>query len=143
MGTRGLRTRRAGRLYTYDMISQQHPLAYHSVIPCRYPSFVRRSLSERHRRRIPCFVSMIPRLVGAACLRTYTGRCGIRTSKDAFKDNFLVQWHPESLSAGHIPRSRSRVFLTDFEVAVMFSTETPLKDCLFSGFPIGVHMRTT
>ncbi|KAI0672670.1 hypothetical protein C8Q78DRAFT_672709 [Trametes maxima] len=57
--------------------------------------------------------------------------------RDAFKDNFLVQWHPESLSAGHIPRSRPRVFLTDFEVAVMFPNETALKDCLVNGFPIG------
>ncbi|KAI0374615.1 hypothetical protein BV20DRAFT_1048669 [Pilatotrama ljubarskyi] len=57
--------------------------------------------------------------------------------RDAFKDNFLIQWHPESLKAEHIPRSRPRVFLTDFEVAVQFSGETPTEECVLAGYPMG------
>ncbi|OJT14094.1 hypothetical protein TRAPUB_9370, partial [Trametes pubescens] len=57
--------------------------------------------------------------------------------RDAFKDNFLVEWHPESLETGHVARSRPRVYLTDFETAVMFSDETPLEECLVSGYPEG------
>ncbi|KAI0332645.1 hypothetical protein GY45DRAFT_461774 [Cubamyces sp. BRFM 1775] len=57
--------------------------------------------------------------------------------RDAFKDNFLVQWHPESMTAGHMPWSRPRVFLTDFEVAVMFPKDAPSEQCRISGYPIG------
>ncbi|KAI0332648.1 hypothetical protein GY45DRAFT_1369099 [Cubamyces sp. BRFM 1775] len=57
--------------------------------------------------------------------------------RDAFKENFLVQWHPESLLAEHIPRSRPRVYLIDFEVAVMFPISTPPQECRVSGYPIG------
>ena len=41
-------------------------------------------------------------------------------SQDAFKDNFLVQWLPETLGMEHIAPSRPRVYLIDFEVAVHF-----------------------
>ncbi|KAL1937626.1 hypothetical protein VTO73DRAFT_13012 [Trametes versicolor] len=56
---------------------------------------------------------------------------------DAFKDNFLVEWHPESLTTGHVARSRPRVYLTDFETAVMFSDDTPLEECIVTGYPKG------
>ncbi|KAI9069190.1 hypothetical protein FKP32DRAFT_1617567 [Trametes sanguinea] len=56
---------------------------------------------------------------------------------DAFKDNFLVQWHPESLKTGRPPCSRPRVYLTDFEVAVMFPSEVLYEECRVSGFPTG------
>ncbi|KAI0636466.1 hypothetical protein C8Q77DRAFT_1246522 [Trametes polyzona] len=62
--------------------------------------------------------------------------------RNAFKDSFLVEWHPESLLAGHTPRSRPRVFLTDFEAAVMFSDKTPFEQCLVSGYPIGESYET-
>ncbi|KAJ3797219.1 hypothetical protein GGU11DRAFT_662088, partial [Lentinula aff. detonsa] len=40
--------------------------------------------------------------------------------RDTFGDNFVIQWHPESLRAGQIPFLRPRVQLIDFEMAVQF-----------------------
>ncbi|KAH9900811.1 hypothetical protein C8Q73DRAFT_219752 [Cubamyces lactineus] len=57
--------------------------------------------------------------------------------RDAFKENFLVQWHPESLKIDEVPPSRPRVFLIDFEVAVMFPHSMEAAECLVSGYPIG------
>ncbi|KAH9900809.1 hypothetical protein C8Q73DRAFT_219670 [Cubamyces lactineus] len=57
--------------------------------------------------------------------------------RDAFKDNFLVQWHPESLLTGYPSSSRPRVYLTDFETAIMFPNGTPMSECLASGIPMG------
>lgn len=48
-----------------------------------------------------------------------------------------MQWYPESLKAGRVARSRPRVFLGDFEVAVMFPHTTPLDECLVVGYPTG------
>ncbi|KAF8647111.1 hypothetical protein AX16_006943 [Volvariella volvacea WC 439] len=45
--------------------------------------------------------------------------------RDAFEDNFLVEWHPESLLTGKIPVTRPRVHLIDFEVAVSFEQDCP------------------
>ncbi|TRM63884.1 hypothetical protein BD626DRAFT_568499 [Schizophyllum amplum] len=44
--------------------------------------------------------------------------------RDAFKYNFLMQWHPESLLTGSVAVSRPRVYLIDFEVAVEFSGDS-------------------
>ncbi|THV00294.1 hypothetical protein K435DRAFT_657502, partial [Dendrothele bispora CBS 962.96] len=41
--------------------------------------------------------------------------------RDAFVDNFLVQWQPESLLMQRVSHSRPRVYLTDFETAIQFS----------------------
>ncbi|KAL7283813.1 hypothetical protein ACG7TL_003253 [Trametes sanguinea] len=57
-------------------------------------------------------------------------------NSDAFKDNFLVEWHPESLLAGHPPRSIPRVYLTDFEVALYFPVEATYEECVASGIPM-------
>ncbi|OSD08291.1 hypothetical protein PYCCODRAFT_1400633 [Trametes coccinea BRFM310] len=57
--------------------------------------------------------------------------------RDAFKDNFLIQWHPESLRAGHSPHSLPRVYLTDFEVAIKFPDEATYEECVASGIPTG------
>ncbi|KAJ8501699.1 hypothetical protein ONZ51_g461 [Trametes cubensis] len=57
--------------------------------------------------------------------------------RDAFKDNFLVQWHPESLLIGYPSSSRPRVYLTDFETAMKFPNGTPAAECLASGIPMG------
>ncbi|KAJ3017153.1 hypothetical protein NUW54_g649 [Trametes sanguinea] len=56
---------------------------------------------------------------------------------DAFKDNFLFQWHPESLKTGHPPCGRPRVYLTDLEVAVMVPSGVPFEECRVSGYPTG------
>ncbi|KAJ3017152.1 hypothetical protein NUW54_g650 [Trametes sanguinea] len=57
--------------------------------------------------------------------------------QDAFKDNFLVQWQPESLKARAYPVSRPRVYLNDFETAVMFGQDVPIEDCVCTGLPHG------
>ncbi|KAI0332650.1 hypothetical protein GY45DRAFT_1246336 [Cubamyces sp. BRFM 1775] len=57
--------------------------------------------------------------------------------RDAYKDNFLVQWHPESLLTGYPSSSHPRVYLTDFETAISFPNGTPISECLTSGIPMG------
>ncbi|OJT14091.1 hypothetical protein TRAPUB_9367 [Trametes pubescens] len=57
--------------------------------------------------------------------------------RDAFKDNFLVQWHPETMRARTAPISRPRVYLNDFETAVRFPLDMPAEDCVCVGLPVG------
>lgn len=57
--------------------------------------------------------------------------------RDAFRDNFLIQWYPESLTPMKISPSRPRVYLIDFEVAIQFPSECPLDQCTTTGFPLG------
>ncbi|RDB23413.1 hypothetical protein Hypma_008938 [Hypsizygus marmoreus] len=57
--------------------------------------------------------------------------------RDAFRDNFVVQWHPESLRPMKISPSRPRVYLIDFEVAIDFPPECPADECVCTGYPIG------
>ncbi|KAI0658780.1 hypothetical protein C8Q70DRAFT_161365 [Cubamyces menziesii] len=61
----------------------------------------------------------------------------IHSAKIAHRDNFLVQWHPESLLIGYPSSSRPRVYLTDFETAMKFPNGTPAAECLASGIPMG------
>ncbi|EIW51783.1 uncharacterized protein TRAVEDRAFT_136543 [Trametes versicolor FP-101664 SS1] len=56
--------------------------------------------------------------------------------RDAFKDNFLVQWHPESLATDQLTISRPRVFLHDFETAVRFSVDVPPHERICTGLPL-------
>ncbi|KAJ7582521.1 kinase-like domain-containing protein [Mycena floridula] len=57
--------------------------------------------------------------------------------RDAFHDNFLVQWHPESMLTSKAPISRPRVYIIDFEAAIEFPEETLEADCLSRGPPLG------
>ncbi|KIM38986.1 hypothetical protein M413DRAFT_419349 [Hebeloma cylindrosporum] len=57
--------------------------------------------------------------------------------RDAFRDNFLIQWHPESLLDMTISPARPRVFLIDFETAIAFPPELPIDECIVTGFPVG------
>ncbi|KAF9560874.1 hypothetical protein CPC08DRAFT_689508 [Agrocybe pediades] len=57
--------------------------------------------------------------------------------RDAWLDNFLVQWHPESMLKKDISPSRPRVYLIDFEVAVQFPSEYTEEQCLLRGLPLG------
>lgn len=57
--------------------------------------------------------------------------------QDAFLDNFVVQWHPESLLTMDISPSRPRVYLIDFEVAVEFPDDWPLNQRVVTGIPLG------
>ncbi|RDB23619.1 Calcium-dependent protein kinase 4 [Hypsizygus marmoreus] len=57
--------------------------------------------------------------------------------RDAFHNNFLVQWQPESLITQTHPVCRPRVYLIDFEVAVEFSAQQPMPDRLVTGYPLG------
>lgn len=57
--------------------------------------------------------------------------------QDAFKDNFLIQWHPESLSAKPLATvERPRVYLHDFEAAVQFLEGTPDENQVLTGLPM-------
>ncbi|TFK89444.1 hypothetical protein K466DRAFT_486812, partial [Polyporus arcularius HHB13444] len=56
---------------------------------------------------------------------------------DAFKDNFLVQFWPESLASNRIAITRPRVYLNDFETAVYFPPDVPLEKRLSVGLPSG------
>ncbi|KAJ2993481.1 hypothetical protein NUW54_g7712 [Trametes sanguinea] len=72
------------------------------------------------------------------CLEALGFVHGMRIAhQDAFKDNFLVQWQPESLKARAYPVSRPRVYLNDFETAVMFGQDVPIEDCVCTGLPHG------
>ncbi|KAL7283814.1 hypothetical protein ACG7TL_003254 [Trametes sanguinea] len=56
--------------------------------------------------------------------------------RDADKSNFMLQWYPESLATMHVPLTRPRVYLHDFEFAVDFcnpdaTTELgPMEGCI-------------
>ncbi|KAL1937618.1 hypothetical protein VTO73DRAFT_13004 [Trametes versicolor] len=63
--------------------------------------------------------------------------------RDAFKDNFLLQWQPESLRTRTYPISRPRVYLNDFETAVHFPPSIPETDRLCVGLPLGASFPGT
>ncbi|THU81744.1 hypothetical protein K435DRAFT_823370 [Dendrothele bispora CBS 962.96] len=54
--------------------------------------------------------------------------------RDAFLDNFLVQWQPESLLMQRVSHSHPRVYLTDFELAIQFPEGA---ECICYGLPSG------
>ncbi|KAI0360320.1 hypothetical protein OH77DRAFT_672826 [Trametes cingulata] len=56
--------------------------------------------------------------------------------RDAFKDNFLVQWFPESMASDQLTVSRPRVFLNDFETAVRFTDDVPAAARVCTGLPL-------
>ena len=62
--------------------------------------------------------------------------------KDAFRDNFVVQWYPESLATMKIPITRPRVYLIDFEVAIQFPEESPETERVSMGLPFGGSFST-
>ncbi|KAL1729700.1 hypothetical protein EV714DRAFT_273390 [Schizophyllum commune] len=55
--------------------------------------------------------------------------------RDAFKNNFLVQFFPESLKNGAVSISKPRVYLIDFEVAVQFPDDCPASERVCTGIP--------
>ncbi|KAF8809792.1 hypothetical protein BYT27DRAFT_7135952 [Phlegmacium glaucopus] len=59
------------------------------------------------------------------------------THRDAFHDNFVIQWHPESFATMTISPSRPRVYLIDLEVAIQFPPECPIDQCVVTGYPLG------
>lgn len=61
----------------------------------------------------------------------------ITTLQDAFRDNFLLQWQPESLRTRTYPISRPRIYLNDFETAVHFPPSIPETNRLCVGLPLG------
>ena len=58
--------------------------------------------------------------------------------QDAFHDNFVIQWHPESLRTMKVSVSRPRVYLIDFETAVQFPAGCPSIERVSVGFPVNV-----
>ncbi|KAH9920663.1 kinase-like domain-containing protein [Fomitopsis serialis] len=61
--------------------------------------------------------------------------------RDLCKANYVVQWHPESLSTMRVPLSRPRAFLTDFETAHEFPPELPVKQRWLTGPPVERYQR--
>ncbi|TFK89436.1 hypothetical protein K466DRAFT_486875 [Polyporus arcularius HHB13444] len=61
--------------------------------------------------------------------------------RDAEKDNFMVQWHPESLAAMQVPTCRPRVFIIDFETAHEFPLDTPEEERRLTGPPWDDYLR--
>ncbi|EJF66338.1 hypothetical protein DICSQDRAFT_143685 [Dichomitus squalens LYAD-421 SS1] len=58
--------------------------------------------------------------------------------RDAFKDNFLIQWIPESLRFEYdTPPSRPRVYVNDFEIAIHFTKDVPQEKRVCIGRPSG------
>ena len=55
--------------------------------------------------------------------------------QDAFHDNFVIQWHPESLRTMKVSISRPRVYLIDFETAVQFPADCHLNERVSVGLP--------
>lgn len=56
--------------------------------------------------------------------------------RDAFKHNFVAQWHSESLSTGKMPVSKPRIYLVDFETAIQFPESCPSSERLCTGLPL-------
>jgi hypothetical protein len=65
----------------------------------------------------------------------------IPSQQDLFLDNFLLDWHPQSLRSKR--NSRPRVYIIDFETAVDFDADAKLEDCQITGspFPKDVYVR--
>ena len=61
----------------------------------------------------------------------------VRCFQDAFRDNFVIQWHPESLRTMKISFTRPRVYLIDFEVAIQFPAECSETERVSIGLPLG------
>ncbi|KAF9483154.1 hypothetical protein BDN70DRAFT_828108 [Pholiota conissans] len=57
--------------------------------------------------------------------------------RDAFQDNFVIQWQPESFKTMSISPSRPRVYLIDFEVAIDFPSDCPIEERVATGYPLG------
>ncbi|PIL24527.1 hypothetical protein GSI_14283 [Ganoderma sinense ZZ0214-1] len=58
--------------------------------------------------------------------------------RDAFKDNFVIQWVPESLSVDYdSPISKPRVYVIDFELAIRFPLGSPKEERVCVGRPSG------
>ena len=55
--------------------------------------------------------------------------------QDAFHDNFVIQWQPESLQTMKVSISHPRVYLIDFETAVEFPAGCPLTERVSVGLP--------
>ena len=56
--------------------------------------------------------------------------------QDAFHDNFVIQWHPESLRTMNVSISRLRVYLIDFETAVQFPAGCSSITRVSVGYPV-------
>ena len=56
--------------------------------------------------------------------------------QDAFHDNFVIQWHPESLRTMNVSISRLRVYLIDFETAVQFPAGCSSIERVSVGYPV-------
>ncbi|KAL1741436.1 hypothetical protein HDZ31DRAFT_66940 [Schizophyllum fasciatum] len=57
--------------------------------------------------------------------------------RDAVKNNFVVQYYPESLRMRTVSLHTPRVYLIDFETAIQFPEGCPVDERVCTGFPLG------
>ncbi|KAI0707973.1 kinase-like domain-containing protein, partial [Earliella scabrosa] len=112
-----------GEVHFEDISFTIRPLVGHSMDDC-YGYWANNSVGD--------VVDMIIQALEAV---SFIHDLGI-VHRDLHKDNFLVQWHPESLTTMQVPICRPRVFLTDFEYAFEFPSDTSPAERLLTGLPV-------
>nr|VWO99831.1 N/A [Ganoderma boninense] len=128
---------------SYAIISSNHTLPLLELIELEDITFgvfpkVGRSCSELYNAWAESSVGDVLDMI-AQCLEAlvFLHACGV-AHRDAFKDNFVIQWVPESLRLEyHSPSSRPRVYMIDFELAVCFSLDSPEEERVCIGRPSG------
>ncbi|PIL28181.1 hypothetical protein GSI_09718 [Ganoderma sinense ZZ0214-1] len=128
---------------TYSLISANHTLPLLELIELDDITFgvfpkVAFSCSELYHGWAESSVGDILEMI-AQCLEAlvFLHTCGI-AHRDAFKDNFVIQWVPESLRIDYdSPSSRPRVYMIDFELAIRFPLDSPKEARMCVGRPSG------
>ncbi|PIL28179.1 hypothetical protein GSI_09716 [Ganoderma sinense ZZ0214-1] len=127
----------------YSLISANHMLPLLELIELDDITFgvfpkVAFSCSELYHGWAESSVGDILEMI-AQCLEAlvFLHTCGI-AHRDAFKDNFVIQWVPESLRIDYdSPSSRPRVYMIDFELAIRFPLDSPKEERVCVGRPSG------
>nr|VWP02319.1 Serine/threonine-protein kinase SMU1 (EC [Ganoderma boninense] len=128
---------------TYSLISANHTLPLLELIELDDITFgvfpkVAFSCSDLYHSWAESSVGDILEMI-AQCLEAlvFLHTCGI-AHRDAFKDNFVIQWVPESLRIDYdSPSSRPRVYMIDFELAIRFPLDSPKEARVCIGRPSG------
>ncbi|TFK33304.1 kinase-like domain-containing protein, partial [Crucibulum laeve] len=106
-----------------DIVFGVFPKAYGSL-ELAFESWTKNSVGD--------ILDMLLQALEALC---FIHNLGI-AHRDAFIDNFLIQWNPESLCTMKISPSRPRVYLIDFEFAIEFPDNTLPSECVSIGYPL-------
>ncbi|KAM5532920.1 hypothetical protein V8D89_013386 [Ganoderma adspersum] len=127
----------------YGLISSNHILPLLDLIELEditfavYPK-VGGSCSELYNAWAKSSVGDILDMI-AQCLEALVFLHACRVAhRDAFKDNFVIQWVPESLRIDYdAPSSSPRVYMIDFELAIRFPMDSSEEERLCIGRPSG------